>query len=92
MSKSIRIGNCSGFYGDRLAAAKEMIDGGPIDVQYQCRRKKALSKTCARERSCELEQHSSCSSRRQTALGFTRTSSRVSYEDPHCAGSAIGLV
>ena len=32
MSNSIRIGNCSGFYGDRLAAAKEMIDGGPIDV------------------------------------------------------------
>ena len=29
---SIRIGNCSGFYGDRLAAAKEMISGGPIDV------------------------------------------------------------
>ena len=32
MSDVIRIGNCSGFYGDRLAAAKEMIDGGPIDV------------------------------------------------------------
>ena len=32
MSETIRIGNCSGFYGDRLAAAKEMIDGGPIDV------------------------------------------------------------
>ena len=28
----LRIGNCSGFYGDRLAAAREMIDGGPIDV------------------------------------------------------------
>ena len=32
MKESIRIGNCSGFYGDRLAAAKEMLDGGPIDV------------------------------------------------------------
>jgi len=32
VANSIRIGNCSGFYGDRLAAAKEMIDGGPIDV------------------------------------------------------------
>mgnify|MGYP001044069526 CR=1 FL=1 len=32
MTTSIRIGNCSGYYGDRLAAAKEMIDGGPIDV------------------------------------------------------------
>ena len=24
--------NCSGFYGDRLAAAKEMVEGGPSDV------------------------------------------------------------
>jgi hypothetical protein len=28
----VRIANCSGFYGDRLAAAREMVDGGPIDV------------------------------------------------------------
>jgi hypothetical protein len=28
----IRIANCSGFYGDRLSAAREMVDGGPIDV------------------------------------------------------------
>ena len=28
----IRIANCSGFYGDRLVAAREMVDGGPIDV------------------------------------------------------------
>lgn len=28
----LRIANCSGFYGDRVAAAREMIDGGPIDV------------------------------------------------------------
>ena len=28
----IRIGNCSGFYGDRLAAMREMLDGGPLDV------------------------------------------------------------
>jgi len=26
------VANCSGFYGDRLAAARQMIDGGPIDV------------------------------------------------------------
>ena len=31
-SRPLRIGNCSGFYGDRLAAAREMVDGGPIDV------------------------------------------------------------
>ena len=28
----LRIANCSGFYGDRLSAAEEMVDGGPIDV------------------------------------------------------------
>ena len=28
----LRIANCSGFYGDRLAAAREMVEGGPIDV------------------------------------------------------------
>jgi hypothetical protein len=27
-----RIANCSGFYGDRLSAAREMVEGGPIDV------------------------------------------------------------
>ena len=32
MAKPIRIANCSGFYGDRLSAAKEMVEGGPIDV------------------------------------------------------------
>ncbi|MEU0795024.1 acyclic terpene utilization AtuA family protein [Amycolatopsis sp. NPDC005961] len=32
MSRPVRIANCSGFYGDRLAAAREMVDGGPIDV------------------------------------------------------------
>ena len=28
----IRIANCSGFYGDKLSAARDMIEGGPIDV------------------------------------------------------------
>ncbi|MHA6799985.1 acyclic terpene utilization AtuA family protein [Bounagaea algeriensis] len=28
----IRIGNCSGFYGDRFAAMREMLDGGELDV------------------------------------------------------------
>ncbi|MCV7171049.1 DUF1446 domain-containing protein [Mycobacterium manitobense] len=27
----MRIGNCSGFYGDRLAAMREMLDGGDLD-------------------------------------------------------------
>ncbi len=33
MAKDVlRIANCSGFYGDRLSAAREMVEGGPIDV------------------------------------------------------------
>lgn len=28
---TIRIGNCSGFYGDRLSAFREMLEGGPLD-------------------------------------------------------------
>lgn len=32
MTEPIRIANCSGFYGDRLSAAAEMVEGGPIDV------------------------------------------------------------
>ncbi|MEQ6899865.1 acyclic terpene utilization AtuA family protein [Nocardioides sp. YIM 152588] len=29
---AIRIGNCSGFYGDRLSALREQLDGGELDV------------------------------------------------------------
>ena len=32
MSGIIRIGNCSGFYGDRLSAMREMVEGGRLDV------------------------------------------------------------
>src|SRR5687768_3139107 len=31
MAAPVRIANCSGFYGDRLSAASEMVEGGPID-------------------------------------------------------------
>lgn len=31
-AKPLVVANCSGFYGDRLSAAKEMVTGGPIDV------------------------------------------------------------
>lgn len=30
--RPVRIANCSGFFGDRLSAAHEMVEGGPIDV------------------------------------------------------------
>src|ERR1019366_989446 len=32
MAAPLRIANCSGFFGDRLSAAKEMVEDGPIDV------------------------------------------------------------
>jgi hypothetical protein len=32
VTEPLRIANCSGFYGDRLSAAREMVEGGPIDV------------------------------------------------------------
>ncbi|WP_182524999.1 acyclic terpene utilization AtuA family protein [Nocardioides dongkuii] len=32
MTDLLRIGNCSGFYGDRMSAMREMLDGGPLDV------------------------------------------------------------
>ncbi|MEZ0577629.1 acyclic terpene utilization AtuA family protein [Nocardioides sp. MH1] len=31
MTDTIRIGNCSGFYGDRFSAFREMLEGGPLD-------------------------------------------------------------
>ncbi|MGN7157884.1 exopolyphosphatase [Dietzia maris] len=31
-ARAIRIGNASGFYGDRAAAFREMVEGGPVDV------------------------------------------------------------
>jgi hypothetical protein len=32
MTALLRIGNASGFYGDRRAAVREMLEGGPLDV------------------------------------------------------------
>jgi hypothetical protein len=32
MADPIRIANCSGFFGDRRGGAREMVEGGPIDV------------------------------------------------------------
>jgi hypothetical protein len=31
MSDVVRIGNCSGYYGDRLSALREMLEGGELD-------------------------------------------------------------
>ena len=32
MTDPIRVANCSGFFGDRPSGAREMVEGGPIDV------------------------------------------------------------
>jgi hypothetical protein len=32
VARALRIGNCSGFYGDRFAAMREMLDQGPLDI------------------------------------------------------------
>ena len=32
MTRPVRIANCSGFFGDRLSGAEEMVEGGPIDI------------------------------------------------------------
>ena len=32
MADPVRIANCSGFFGDRLSGAREMVEDGPIDV------------------------------------------------------------
>jgi Acyclic terpene utilisation family protein AtuA len=32
MTAPVRIGNASGFYGDRFSAVEEMLTGGPLDV------------------------------------------------------------
>jgi hypothetical protein len=32
VNRPVRIANCSGFYGDWLPAARDMVEGGPIDV------------------------------------------------------------
>ena len=32
MTDVLRVANCSGFYGDRLSAMREVLEGGPLDV------------------------------------------------------------
>jgi Acyclic terpene utilisation family protein AtuA len=32
VNRPVKVANCSGFYGDRIEAAREMVEGGPIDV------------------------------------------------------------
>ena len=50
MSEVIRIANCSGFYGDRLAAAIEMVKGGSIDVLTGLSAAREITIYCISER------------------------------------------
>jgi hypothetical protein len=55
------VANCSGFFGDRLSAAREMVDGGPIDVLTGDWLAELTLLILAKQR------------RRDPALGFART-------------------
>jgi hypothetical protein len=69
----IRIGNASGFYGDRFAAWREMLDGGPLDVLTGDYLAELTMAILGRDR------------RRDPSLGYARTFLRQ-MED--CLGTA----
>ncbi len=70
----IRIGNASGFYGDRYAAMREMLDGGELDVLTGDYLAELTMLILARDR------------KRDPALGYARTFLRQ-LED--CLGTAL---
>ena len=37
----IKIANCSGFYGDKLSAAKDMVDGAPKTLKEGVKKEEA---------------------------------------------------
>jgi Acyclic terpene utilisation family protein AtuA len=69
----IRIGNASGFYGDRFAAWREMLEGGPLDVLTGDYLAELTMAILGRDR------------RRDPSLGYARTFLRQ-MED--CLGTA----
>ena len=50
MNERLIVANCSGFYGDRLSAAKDMVEGVPATV------KEAISKDDAAAIKKQLEE------------------------------------
>jgi len=46
VAKVLRVANCSGFFGDRVSAAHEMVDGGPIDVRTFLQQLEEVLPTC----------------------------------------------
>ena len=78
MRDPVRIGNCSGFYGDRIAAAREMVEGGvgaeSIDVLCGDYLAELTMLILARDRA------------RDASLGYARTVVRQLEE---CLGTAL---
>ncbi len=70
----LRVANVSGFYGDRQAAMREMLDGGPVDVLTGDYLAELTMLILARDRL------------RDPALGYARTFLRQ-LED--CLGTAV---
>jgi hypothetical protein len=74
VTSPIRIGNASGFYGDRFSAMREMLDGGSLDVLTGDYLAELTMLILARDRA------------RDAGLGYARTFLRQ-MED--CLGSAL---
>jgi hypothetical protein len=70
----LRVANGSGFYGDRLSAMREMLDGGPVDVLTGDYLAELTMLILARDRL------------RDPALGYARTFLRQLEE---CLGTAV---
>lgn len=81
MAAPLRIANCSGFYGDRPDAAREMVFGGPIDVLTGDYLAELTMAILARQR------------RRDPNLGFVPTYlEQLEQVLEHCAAAGISLV
>jgi acyclic terpene utilization AtuA family protein len=74
VTSPLRIGNASGFYGDRFSAVREMLDGGSLDVLTGDYLAELTMLILARDRS------------RDAGLGYARTFLRQ-MED--CLGPAL---
>lgn len=70
----LRVGNASGFYGDRAGALREMLEGGPLDVLTGDYLAELTMLVLARDRQKDAE------------LGYAKTFPR---QLEHCLGTAL---
>ena len=77
---ALRVGNCSGFYGDRLSAMREMLTGGDLDVLTGDYLAELTMLILARDRS------------RDANAGYARTflTQLEEVTCPACQGTGIG--